>query len=101
MSKLIAALSTTIADRKANPTPDSYTASLFAAGTGKIAQKVGEEAVEVVVAALHENDERLISEMADLIYHSLVLLTQRKLSWTAVETELQSRYNADLSDVQE
>ena len=92
MSELINSLSATIADRKANPTPDSYTASLLAAGTGKIAQKVGEEAVEVVVAALEESDERLVSEMADLIYHSLVLLEKRELSWSDVETELARRF---------
>ncbi len=94
MSERIASLSATIADRKANPTPESYTARLFAAGTGKIAQKVGEEAVEVVVAALHESDERLVSEMADLIYHSLVLLAQRELSWADVEAELARRFRS-------
>lgn len=92
MTELINSLSATIADRKANPSPESYTARLIAAGTGKIAQKVGEEAVEVVVAALEESDERLVSEMADLIYHSLVLLAQRDLSWSDVEAELARRF---------
>lgn len=92
MSQLIDSLSKTIADRKANPTPESYTARLIAAGTGKIAQKVGEEAVELIVAALQESDERLVSEMADLFYHSLVLLAQRDLSWAEVETELARRF---------
>ena len=92
MSELISSLSAIIAERKANPTPGSYTAQLMAAGTGKIAQKVGEEAVEVVVAALEESNERLISEMADLIYHSLVLLEQRGLSWLDVEAELARRF---------
>ena len=86
------ALSATIADRKANPTPESYTAQLFAAGTGKIAQKVGEEAVEVVVAALDEDKERLVSEMADLVYHSLVLLEHKEISWSDVEAELARRF---------
>ncbi len=92
MSELVDSLSATIAERKANPTPESYTARLLAEGTGKIAQKVGEEAVEVVVAALQESDERLVSEMADLIYHSLVLLAQRELSWADVEAELARRF---------
>ncbi len=92
MSELIDSLCATIAERKANPTPESYTARLLADGTGKIAQKVGEEAVEVVVAALQESDERLVSEMADLVYHSLVLLAQRDLSWADVETELARRF---------
>lgn len=92
MSELIGSLAAAIADRKANPAPESYTASLIAAGTARIAQKVGEEAVEVVVAALEESDERLVSEMADLIYHSLVLLEQRELSWSDVEAELARRF---------
>ena len=92
MSELIGSLAAAIADRKANPTQESYTARLIAAGTARIAQKVGEEAVEVVVAALEESDERLVSEMADLIYHSLVLLEQRELSWSDVETELARRF---------
>lgn len=92
MSEPINALSATIADRKANPTPESYTARLFAAGTGKIAQKVGEEAVEVVVAALDEDKERLVSEMADLVYHSLVLLEHKEISWSDVEAELARRF---------
>ncbi len=92
MSEPVNALSATIADRKANPTPESYTAQLFAAGTGKIAQKVGEEAVEVVVAALDEDKERLVSEMADLVYHSLVLLEHKGLSWADVEDELARRF---------
>ncbi len=92
MSELIDSLSATIAERKANPTPESYTARLLADGTGKIAQKVGEEAVEVVVAALQESDERLVSELADLVYHTLVLLAQRELSWADVEAELARRF---------
>ena len=82
----------TIADRKANPTSESYTASLFAAGMGRMAQKVGEEGVEVAVAALNENDERLVSEMADLVYHSLVLLAARDVAWDDVEAELARRF---------
>ena len=92
MPELINALSATIADRKANPTPESYTARLFAAGTGKIAQKVGEEAVEVVVAALDEDNQSLVSEVADLVYHSLVLLEHKGLSWSDVEAELARRF---------
>lgn len=92
MSELIEALSATISDRKANPSPESYTARLLAEGTPKIAQKVGEEAVEVVVAALEESDQRLVSEVADLYYHCLVLLAQRDLDWSDVETELSRRF---------
>ena len=62
-----------IEDRKNNPTEKSYTSSLFAEGLPKIAQKVGEEGTEVVVAALAQEDQRLIEEVADLTYHTLVL----------------------------
>ncbi|RLT37444.1 MAG: phosphoribosyl-ATP diphosphatase [Chloroflexi bacterium] len=85
-------LLSTIAERKANPTPESYTASLFAAGIGKIAQKVGEEGVEVVIAALSQSDDRLVSEMADLLYHSLVLLAARDVPFADVEAELARRF---------
>ncbi|MBX3054788.1 MAG: phosphoribosyl-ATP diphosphatase [Caldilineaceae bacterium] len=91
-SPILEHLVATIADRKANPTPESYTASLFAKGIGKIAQKVGEEGVEVVVASLNESDERLVSEMADLLYHSLVLLAARDVAFADVEAELARRF---------
>lgn len=91
-SPILEHLVATIADRKANPTAESYTASLFAKGIGKIAQKVGEEGVEVVVASLNESDERLVSEMADLLYHSLVLLAARDVAFADVEAELARRF---------
>ena len=80
-----------ILDRKQNPRPESYTARLFAAGMEEIAKKVGEELVEVIVAALGQSDERLVSETADLIYHTLVLLAARDVSLTQVEAELEKR----------
>ena len=64
-----------IEDRKNNPSEKSYTASLFKDGLPKIAQKVGEEGTEVVVAALAQEDQRLIEEVADLTFHTLVLLS--------------------------
>src|SRR5215510_3704045 len=67
-------LETIIADRKKNPSATSYTSSLFAKGINKIAQKVGEEAVELVIESKDENKEKFLSEAADLIYHYLVLL---------------------------
>lgn len=81
-----------IQDRKQNPTEKSYTASLFAEGLPKIAQKVGEEATEVVVAALAQNDQRLIEEVADLTYHTLVLLSARGLTPEQILTELEKRH---------
>ena len=63
-----------IADRKNNPSASSYTSSLFAKGINKIAQKVGEEAVELVIESKDDNKEKLLGEAADLLYHYLVLL---------------------------
>jgi len=89
---VLAHLEAVIQDRKANPRPGSYTCQLFDAGLPRIAQKVGEEAVEAIVAAQSEGDERLVSELADLVYHSLVLLAARDLSWADVEAELARRF---------
>jgi phosphoribosyl-ATP pyrophosphohydrolase len=81
-----------IENRKQNPTEKSYTSSLFAEGLSKIAQKVGEEGTEVVVAALAQNDQRLIEEIADLMYHILVLLAARGLTPDDVVSELEKRH---------
>jgi phosphoribosyl-ATP pyrophosphohydrolase len=81
-----------IEDRKKNPTEKSYTASLFAEGLPRIAQKVGEEGTEVVVAALSQEDQRLIEEVADLTYHTLVLLSARGLAPADVIAELEKRH---------
>ena len=78
--------------RKENPTEKSYTSSLFAEGLPKIAQKVGEEGTEVVVAALTQEDQRLVEEVADLTYHILVLLSARGLTPTDVLAELEKRH---------
>jgi phosphoribosyl-ATP pyrophosphohydrolase/phosphoribosyl-AMP cyclohydrolase len=69
----------------------SYVASLLRSGTAKVAQKVGEEGTEVVVAALAESDERVVSEVADLWFHTLVLLKARGLDPSLVEDELRRR----------
>ena len=81
-----------IEDRKKNPSEKSYTASLLAEGLPKIAQKVGEEATEVLVAALAQEDQRLIEELADLTYHTLVLMAARGLSPADVLSELERRH---------
>lgn len=91
MSETLNELYETILSRKANPPPNSYTAKLFVAGDVEIAKKVGEEAIEVIVASYKESDERLASESADLIYHLLVLLAARNVEWRAVEQELEKR----------
>ena len=81
-----------IEDRKSTPTEKSYTASLFKEGLPRIAQKIGEESTEVVVAALAQDDQRLIEEVADLVYHTLVLLSARGLSPAQVLAELEKRH---------
>ncbi len=82
-----------IESRRQNPSEKSYTSSLFAEGLPKIAQKVGEEGTEVVVAALAQDDRRLIEEVADLTYHTLVLLAARGLKPEDVLVELEKRHN--------
>ena len=77
--------------RKSTPTPGSYTVQLLAAGEDEIIKKVGEEAVEVILAAKGQGDARLVEETADLLYHILVLLVARDLSWEAVLRELARR----------
>ena len=80
-----------ILDRKHDPRPGSYTAQLFEKGLAEISKKVGEESVEVIVAALGQSDERLVSETADLLYHALVLLAARGVTWRQVQVELEKR----------
>ncbi len=88
---LLSRLARTIAQRDSERPQGSYTAGLLAGGVGKASQKVGEEAVEVVVAANSEDDERLASEAADLLYHLLVLLQARGVPLDAVLKELERR----------
>jgi phosphoribosyl-ATP pyrophosphohydrolase len=81
-----------IESRRENPSDTSYTSSLFAEGLPRIAQKVGEEGTEVVVAALAQDDRRLIEEVADLTYHTLVLLAARGLTIQSILDELEKRH---------
>ena len=82
-----------IADRKNNPTDKSYTASLFKKGINKIAQKVGEEATEVVIEAMDNNIELLKEESSDLLYHLLVLLAEKKISLHEISEVLRKRHS--------
>jgi phosphoribosyl-ATP pyrophosphohydrolase/phosphoribosyl-AMP cyclohydrolase len=81
-----------IEDRRQNPTPDSYTARLFKQGTKKIAQKVGEEANELVIEAVDDHIENFKNEAADLLYHLLVLLAEKNLRLKDIETVLEARH---------
>ncbi len=92
MSDVLDQLFATIQARKTNPPSGSYTAKLFEAGENEIVKKVGEEAIEVIVAAKGQGDDRVVSEMADLVYHAMVLLAARGIAWHAVEDELARRF---------
>jgi phosphoribosyl-ATP pyrophosphohydrolase len=81
----------TIAARKGADPATSYTAKLLAAGTPKAAQKLGEEAVETVVAAVAEDEKALVAESADLLYHLLVLWAARGIEPDLVWAELARR----------
>lgn len=88
----LAALEGIIERRIADRPEGSYTSRLFAQGPRRIAQKVGEEGVEVALAAVAEPDDKVIAESADLLFHLLVLLKSRGLPLTRVITELESRH---------
>lgn len=85
-------LQAVIAQRKKDMPEGSYTTKLFKLGVNKIAQKVGEEAVETVIEAITCNDEAFIYEAADLMYHYLVLLAHKGLSLRDIEEELVKRH---------
>jgi phosphoribosyl-ATP pyrophosphohydrolase/phosphoribosyl-AMP cyclohydrolase len=85
-------LEATIQNRKLNPKEGSYTTQLFARGINKIAQKVGEEAVELVIESKDNNKELFLNEAADLMYHYLVLLAAKGHSLNDVEQVLGSRH---------
>ncbi|MBC7387741.1 MAG: bifunctional phosphoribosyl-AMP cyclohydrolase/phosphoribosyl-ATP diphosphatase HisIE [Opitutaceae bacterium] len=87
----IRSLSKTIKDRKIQPNDTSYTASLFKRGINKVAQKVGEEAIELVIEAKDNNKELFLGEAADLLYHYLVLLEAKDYSLEEVVKVLESR----------
>lgn len=82
-----------IKDRKLNPTDESYTSSLFKKGINKIAQKVGEEAVELVIEAKDNNDSLFKEEVADLIYHLLVLLEEKQVDLKEIIDVLKGRHS--------
>ena len=89
----ISALEALITDRKENPSEKSYVTSLFAKGINKIAQKVGEEAVETVIEAKDSNDDLFLNEGADLLFHWLVLLQAKGYSLQDVVEILEQRHH--------
>ena len=92
MQDMLEALEAIIADRQRNPVAGSYTCELIAAGRPKVAQKVGEEAVEVVIAALSQGSDEQLDELADLFYHTLVLMSELDISLDDVRQRLSERH---------
>ena len=93
MTDMLNELEAIIIDRRDNPKAGSYTNLLFEKGRNKIAQKVGEEAVEVIVAALGQGREEQIGELSDLFYHTLVLMADLGITLDDVRAELAKRHN--------
>lgn len=89
----LGALEGVIENRIADRPEGSYTARLYAQGAKRIAQKVGEEGLEVALAAVAESDEKVIAESADLVFHLLVLLKSRGVSLERVARELEARHS--------
>lgn len=89
-SSFLSKLEKTINDRKENPKEGSYTNYLFREGLDKILKKVGEEATETIIAAKTKKEDT-IYEVADLVYHLTVLLSELNISWDEIETELKKR----------
>ena len=89
----LTALEEVIGDRKNNPSEKSYVASLFAKGINKIAQKVGEEAVETVIEAKDTNSDLFLNESADLLFHLMILLQAKGHTFNDVVSVLEERQN--------
>ncbi len=90
-SGILRELETVIRQRKQQPVKGSYTCYLFEQGVDKILKKIGEEATEVVIAAKNQNDDELVYETADLLYHVLTLLVNQDVAWSDIERELDKR----------
>jgi phosphoribosyl-ATP pyrophosphohydrolase len=80
-----------ILERKKAPSPDSYVSSLFSKGRDEILKKIGEESAEVIIASMAGNKRQVVSEMADLWFHCMVLMAEEGLSHADVMKELEDR----------
>ena len=85
-----------IESRRNSDESTSYTKQLLDRGLDRITQKVGEESVEVVIAEKNDENDKFIGEVADLVYHLLVLLVAKDIKITDIEKRLQERYNNKL-----
>ena len=81
----------TILDRKLHPKEGSYTNYLFDKGIDKILKKIGEESAELIIAAKNPNPEEIKYEMSDLLYHAMVLMVERGVTWEDITRELANR----------
>lgn len=93
LSTVLDELYALLLERKSADPASSYAASLYAKGTDTIVKKLGEEAVEVVIAAKNEDTQALVYELADLWYHTLVLMAQRNIEPQQIAAELARRGN--------
>ena len=80
-----------VVDRRANPQEGSYTCYLFDKGIDKILKKVGEECAELIIASKNPNPEEVKYEMSDLLYHAMVLMVERGITWDDITKELADR----------
>ena len=94
--KIVDKLYERIIDRKRNPIDNSYTCRLFEKGKNEILKKVGEETVEVIIASMGESRENTISELTDLVYHTLVLMAEDGISPDNIYAELEKRFSKDV-----
>lgn len=89
---MIDRLEAIVAERKRERPEGSYTTYLFSEGQDKILKKFGEEATETIIASKNNDDDELVYETADLVYHLLVLLADHGIAWSEIEAELKRRH---------
>lgn len=92
MDKILKAIEKILEDRKSASKDNSYVSSLYNQGTNKILEKISEESEEVIMAVKNEGKEEIIHEVADLWFHSLVLLRHKNISIEEIESELAKRF---------
>ena len=92
MDKILHAIEKILEDRKSASKDNSYVASLYNQGTNKILEKIAEESEEVIIAAKKEGNEEIIHEIADLWFHTMVLLQHKNISLEEIESELSKRF---------
>ena len=92
MDEILSTLEKILEQRKLETAENSYVASLYSQGTNKILDKISEESAEVIEAAKNEGKDKIIHEVADLWFHTLVLLRHKNISVKEIETELMRRF---------